>query len=79
MVKLVLIDDHKLIREGIKALLTEDETIEIAGEAASGNELLELLTTLSADIVLLGLTAGLVHLKPRQGCLHRGELRNFYT
>ena len=56
MVKLVLTDDHKLFREGIKALLTENETIEIAGEAASGNELLKLLSEVSADIVLLDIS-----------------------
>lgn len=53
MIKLVLTDDHKLFRDGVKALLTEDETIEIAGEAASGSELLELLSTISPDMVLL--------------------------
>ena len=56
MIKLVLTDDHKLFREGVKALLTEDETIEIAGEAASGNELLELLATVPADMVLLDIS-----------------------
>lgn len=56
MVKLVPTDDHKLFREGIKALLTEDETIEIAGEAASGNELLQLLSTVPADMVLLDIS-----------------------
>ncbi|GAA4425137.1 two-component system response regulator DegU [Pontibacter saemangeumensis] len=56
MIKLVLTDDHKLFREGIKALLTEDETIEIAGEAGSGNELLTLLATVPADMVLLDIS-----------------------
>ena len=56
MVKLVLTDDHKLFRDGVKALLTEDETIEIAGEAASGGELLELLNLVPADVVLLDIS-----------------------
>lgn len=56
MIKLVLTDDHKLFREGVKALLTEDETIEIAGEAGSGNELLKLLSTVPADMVLLDIS-----------------------
>lgn len=56
MIKLVLTDDHRLFREGIKALLTEDEAIEVAGEAASGSELLELLTSVPADIVLLDIS-----------------------
>ncbi|MFD2999406.1 response regulator [Pontibacter toksunensis] len=56
MVKLVLTDDHKLVREGIRALLTLDETIEVAGEAASGRELLDLLVYTPADIVLLDIS-----------------------
>lgn len=56
MVKLLLTDDHKLFRDGVKALLTEDETIEITGEAGSGSELLELLASVPADIVLLDMS-----------------------
>jgi len=56
MVKLVLTDDHKLFREGIKALLTDDDSIEIIGEAANGNQLLELLENVPADIVLLDMS-----------------------
>ena len=56
MIKLVLTDDHKIIREGIRALLTQDASIEVTGEAASGKELLELLAHTPADIVLLDIS-----------------------
>lgn len=56
MVKLVLTDDHKIIREGIRALLTHDDSIEVAGEAASGKELLELLSHTPADVVMLDIS-----------------------
>lgn len=53
MIKLVLADDHKIVREGIKALLAEDNLIQVTGEAANGSELLELLAHTPADIVVL--------------------------
>jgi DNA-binding NarL/FixJ family response regulator len=53
MVRLVLTDDHKIIREGIRALLLEDKGIQVAGEAANGEELLELLQATPADVVML--------------------------
>ncbi|WP_162053159.1 response regulator transcription factor [Pontibacter pamirensis] len=56
MIRLVLTDDHKIIREGIRALLTQDNSIEVAGEAASGRELLELLVHTPVDIVLLDIS-----------------------
>ena len=56
MVRLVLTDDHKIIREGIRALLAQDDSIEVAGEAAGGMELLELLSHTPADVVLLDIS-----------------------
>lgn len=56
MVKLVLTDDHKLFREGIKVLLTESTEVEIVGEASGGAELLGLLGSVSADMVLLDIS-----------------------
>jgi DNA-binding NarL/FixJ family response regulator len=53
MVRLVLTDDHKIIREGIRALLQEDKGIQVVGEAANGKELLELLQATPADVVML--------------------------
>lgn len=56
MIRLVLTDDHKIIREGIRALLVKDSSIEVAGEAASGKELLELLAQTPVDIVMLDIS-----------------------
>lgn len=49
----VLADDHALVREGLKQILEFDGSIEIIGEASNGQECLELLNTLTPDIVLL--------------------------
>lgn len=56
MIKVVITDDHKLIRDGIKALLQEEADIEIVGEASDGNQLLEMLPKTSTDVVVLDLS-----------------------
>ncbi|WP_240773411.1 response regulator transcription factor [Pontibacter sp. SGAir0037] len=53
LVKVILSDDHKIIRDGIRAMLKEEKTIAIVGEAASGDELISLLSRTVADVVLL--------------------------
>jgi DNA-binding NarL/FixJ family response regulator len=55
-IKLILADDHTLIREGFKSLLGKNEIFEIAGEAGDANELKELLSTLTPDIILVDIT-----------------------
>ncbi len=51
-IRLLLADDHPLIREGFKSLLTKSEKFEIVGIAENGKELVELAGTLSPDVVL---------------------------
>jgi DNA-binding NarL/FixJ family response regulator len=55
-IKLVLADDHPLIREGFKSLLAKDATFEIVGEASNGKELVELISKTVPDIALTDLT-----------------------
>ena len=53
MIKVILVEDHLVVRNGIKLLLTSSGDIEIISEANDGNELLELLRTgLQPDIVI---------------------------
>jgi DNA-binding NarL/FixJ family response regulator len=51
-IRLLLADDHPLIREGFKSLLTKSEKFEIVGIAENGKELVELAGMLSPDVVL---------------------------
>lgn len=51
-IKLLLADDHPLIREGFNSLLTKNERFDIVGIAENGKELVELTGRLSPDIVL---------------------------
>ncbi len=51
-IRLLLADDHPLIREGFRSLLTKNERFELVGIAENGKELVELVGNLSPDIIL---------------------------
>jgi DNA-binding NarL/FixJ family response regulator len=55
MIRIILADDHTILREGIRALLSTEADLTVVGEAANGEALLELLADTAADIVLLDL------------------------
>ena len=52
-IKVLLADDHILVREGIKLLLTHIPEVEIVGEASNGEQVLKLLESTSVDMVLM--------------------------
>ncbi|MEV4897139.1 response regulator transcription factor [Nonomuraea sp. NPDC055795] len=53
MIRVLLADDQKLIRAGFRALLDAEENIDVVGEAANGQEAIELARELLPDVVLL--------------------------
>ncbi len=53
MIRLVLADDHRVVREGLRWMLEDDPDIEVVGEAADGAELLELVATGDCDVALV--------------------------
>lgn len=59
-IRLLLADDHSLIREGFKSLLGKNDDFEIVGEAENGRELLAMAQELTPDIVLADITMPLV-------------------
>lgn len=52
-IKLLLVDDSEMVRIGLKSLLTIYPEIEIAGEAASGDEAVSLAVTEKPDVILM--------------------------
>jgi DNA-binding NarL/FixJ family response regulator len=56
-IRVLLIDDHALVRAGIRALIGQLENVEVAGEAAGGREALRLIEALQPDIVLMDIAA----------------------
>lgn len=56
MKTLILVDDHKMFRESLKKLLVSEGIANVIGEAANGQEFLNLLQTLKPDIVLIDIS-----------------------
>ena len=54
-IKVLIVDDHTLVRQGIRALLALTADIEIVGEAADGREAIDKIQELKPDVVLMDL------------------------
>jgi len=54
-VRIVLADDHPIVRDGLKKLLQLEEDFEVVGEAGDGREVLERVQELDPDVLLLDL------------------------
>jgi len=52
-IKVVLVDDHQVMRDGIKLGLRSEKSIEIIGEASNSKELDELLLNVNPDIIIM--------------------------
>jgi len=55
-IRVLLVDDHSLIRVGLARLLKEDSSIDVIGEAADGEEAVDLAVQLSPDVVLMDIS-----------------------
>lgn len=53
MIKVVLVDDHEMVRIGVAAYLSAQADIEVIGEATNGEEAIETVLLLKPDIVLM--------------------------
>ena len=54
--RVLIVDDHTLLRAGLRSLLAEEPGIEIAGEAADGRDAIRAVGQLSPDLVLMDLS-----------------------
>lgn len=56
MIRVFLVDDHAIMRDGLRAVLAAEPGLQVVGEAANGQELLTQLPIVPADVVLLDMT-----------------------
>ncbi len=52
-IRVLLVDDHTVLREGMRNLLEREKDIEIVGEARDGEEEVRLVSELKPDVVLM--------------------------
>lgn len=52
-IKIIIADDHALLREGIRKILSLEPDITVVGEAEDGDQVIELARNTDADIILM--------------------------
>ena len=55
MIRVMITDDHLIVREGLRLILETAENIEVVGEATNGDECLRLVSELNPDVILMDL------------------------
>lgn len=55
-ISIVLADDHRVVREGLRALLERHDDLRVVGEAADGQEAVKLAATLKPDVILMDIS-----------------------
>lgn len=54
-IKILLVDDHQIMIDGILSIIEDEETIEVLGQASTGKEAIDLCAQLKPDLVLMDL------------------------
>ena len=55
VIRVLVVDDHPVVRKGIKSLLAEEEGIQVVGEAVNGKEAIKQVDNLKPDVILMDL------------------------
>jgi len=55
-IRLILVDDHKIVRTGLKSLLEDQPNLNVVGEAEDGHQAIRLASRLSPDLVIMDIT-----------------------
>ena len=56
MIKILLADDHQIVRDGLRAMLEKQEGLQVVGEADNGRSAVELAAETSPDVVIMDVT-----------------------
>jgi DNA-binding NarL/FixJ family response regulator len=56
MIKVMIVDDHMIVREGLKQIIGDSDDLMVAGEAGSGAEALQKIGDIECDVVLLDIS-----------------------
>jgi len=72
-IRLLLVDDHAVVRSGLRMLLANEKDVEIVGEAGSASEAIDLVKSLSPTVVLMD-----IGLPDKSGIEATQEIRKLY-
>lgn len=72
MIRVLIVDDHQVVREGLRFVLEQEPDIEVIGEAGDGRAALESIRALSPDVVLLDIVMPVLDGKRVLDALRRG-------
>ena len=53
MIRILLVDDHDLLRAGVRAILEKDPTFQVVGESGDGQDAIRLVADLHPDVILM--------------------------
>jgi len=73
-IRIALVDDHKLVRNGIKSLLEEESDIEVVAEGANGLEAIDIVESVQPDVLIID-----VRMPEMNGIEAVGKLKNTQT
>src|SRR4029078_6952190 len=57
-IRILIADDHAVVRSGLRSILESEDDIEVVGEAADGHQALEFAQELLPDVILMGINIG---------------------
>ena len=66
-VRIVLADDHAVVRQGFKMILNQEPDMEVVGEAGTGQEVVRLVEQVKADIAVLDIAMPGMNASKRHG------------
>ncbi|MFH1150462.1 MAG: response regulator transcription factor [Actinomycetota bacterium] len=55
-IKVMIVDDHSLVREGLKAVFDQGKEIDVVGEAGSGEEAIDMVESVKPDVILMDIS-----------------------
>lgn len=53
LIKVMLVDDHTVLRDGLNTIISQEQDMEVIGEATNGRELLRNLSTIKPDVIVM--------------------------